>query len=290
MRSTEHTKKYLIAIALALITWSFALIAPTAHAQSVTSLACSPSIIGGGSGGSATCTVTLSAAAPSSGTRVALTSSLIELAASVPSVTVLGGQTTANFTVTTNANYRRYSLLAFNATISATNEATASATLSVTAQARPADFFSDSGNNLNFGKVCGGSYPAPRAEFGILFNCNQGPQGVCTFLQECTLGCKEALHVSGQADNDFCPTTPPLPFALDQKYVVGGNAATGTLSFANPSQAAPNEVGGLFERWQQNQELHLHDHRQRRGDGKCAVGKSASSDPTSVHRAQEDHR
>ena len=283
-------RKWFTALRVALMALSLGLLSGNAHAQSVTGLSCSPSTIAGGSGGSTTCTVTLGAAAPVGGTAVALTSSLVELAASVPSVTVPAGQTTAPFTVTTNANYRRYSLLAFNATISATNEATASATLSVTAQARPADFFSDSGNNLNFGKVCGGSYPAPRAEFGILFNCNQGPQGVCTFLQECTLGCKEALHVSGQADNDFCPTTPPLPFALDQKYVVGGNAATGTLSYANPSQAAPNEVGGLFERWQQNQELHLHDHRQRRGDGKCAVGKSASSDPTSVHRAQEDHR
>ena len=96
MSSTESTKRYFIAIALALIAWSLALVAPTAHAQSVTSVACSPSIIGGGSGGSATCTVTLGAAAPAGGTVVTLTSSLTELAASMPRVTVPAGQTAAD--------------------------------------------------------------------------------------------------------------------------------------------------------------------------------------------------
>src|SRR3990172_9197803 len=80
---------------------------PTASvsAQSVISLTCSPSVITGGSGGSATCTVALDAPAPAGGTVVTLTSSLIELAASAPTITVPPGQTTASFTVATNARY-----------------------------------------------------------------------------------------------------------------------------------------------------------------------------------------
>lgn len=122
MKSREATKKYLIAIGVVLIAWAQLL--PSAYAQTVTSLACSPSVIAGGSGGSATCTVTLSAAAPAGGTVVTLTSSLTELAASVPRITVPAGQTTANFTVATNAMYRRYSLLAFSANISASANGT----------------------------------------------------------------------------------------------------------------------------------------------------------------------
>lgn len=91
-----------------------------AHAQDVRSVACVPTVIAGGSGASTTCTVTLTAPAATGGTAVALTSSLPALAASARKVTVPAGQSTATFKVGTNAKYRRYSALAFNASISAT--------------------------------------------------------------------------------------------------------------------------------------------------------------------------
>src|ERR1044071_210525 len=67
------------------------------NAQTASTLTCNPSVISGGSGDSATCTITLSAAAPASGTVVTLTSSLIELAATVPTITVPAGQSTGTF-------------------------------------------------------------------------------------------------------------------------------------------------------------------------------------------------
>jgi uncharacterized membrane protein len=69
------------------------------EAQTVAALSCRPTVIDGGSGGSATCTVTLSARAPTAGTVVTLASSLVELAASLPSVTVPSGKSRATFTV-----------------------------------------------------------------------------------------------------------------------------------------------------------------------------------------------
>src|SRR5712692_6688575 len=76
-----------------------------AQSQTVTSLTLGPSSIAGGSGDSSTGTVTLSTAAPASGTVVALSSSNTDLAASAPSVTVPAGATSATFTVATNALY-----------------------------------------------------------------------------------------------------------------------------------------------------------------------------------------
>ena len=113
----------------------------SAHAQTASSLTCSPSIIAGGSGDPATCTITLSAAAPAGGTIVTLASSVIELAATVPQIVVPAGQTSATFTVATNSRYRRYSGVGFDAIISASaNGTTRTATVSVTAQPLPADF------------------------------------------------------------------------------------------------------------------------------------------------------
>ena len=251
MSSTEPTKRYFIAIALALIAWSLALVAPTAHAQSVTSVACSPSIIGGGSGGSATCTVTLGAAAPAGGTVVTLTSSLTELAASMPRVTVPAGQTAANFTVTTNARYRRYSLLAFRATISASaNGTTRSATLNVTAQPRPADFNSGSqaGANTQWqGLMCGGIAPIG-GNREILYDCAPASGtgfGSCTFRQECSIGCRR-VPPSGGTFNDFCATTGPNAVAVSRNYFVSGDHVPATViteaPVTIPTTAVPSAV------------------------------------------------
>ena len=115
------------------------------QAPGIVSLTLSPATIAGGSGDTSTGTVTLNAPAPAGGAVVTLASSNIELAATMPSVTVPAGATSATFTVATNAHYRPYSGLAFNATISATHPgSTRSATLNVTAQPRPPDFSSGS--------------------------------------------------------------------------------------------------------------------------------------------------
>src|SRR5688572_27712909 len=108
-----------------------------AQGNAVASLILSPSTIAGGTGNTSTGTVTLSAPAPAGGAIVTLASSNIELAATLPSITVPQGATTATFTVATNAGYRAYSNLSFNATISATLGTARNATLTVTAQPGP---------------------------------------------------------------------------------------------------------------------------------------------------------
>ena len=227
MKSTD-LRGHMVGRGLALIACILALLMPAAHAQSVTSLTCSPNIIGGGSGGSATCTMTLSAAAPAGGTAVALASSLTELAASVPSITVTAGQTAANFTVATNAKYRRYSGLAFTATITASaNGASRSALLSVTAQARPTDVVLNPRDRI--GPSCAG-------EPGVLFDCQEGFNSTCSFQQECTLGCLNR-PLEGNNWNDVCATAGPFPISLNPRTVVGGKSSAGTLLLSAPAPA-----------------------------------------------------
>ena len=230
------------AIALTLIAWVLAATASTARAQSVTSLACIPAIIGGGSGGSSTCTVTLGSAAPAGGAAVTLASSLTALAASVPNVTVPAGQATASFSVATNARYRRYSALPFNVVISATRTTTASATLSVTAPPPPADFSSGVSPGARFqwqGRVCGQIGPiGGNAE--VLYQCTPATAttfGSCTFRQECNLGCRRVAP-AGVTFNDFCATSGPNPVALARSYAVSGDRVAATLVTEAPVGAA----------------------------------------------------
>ena len=209
---------------------------PFAHAQGVASLTCNPSVIGGGSGGSTTCSVTLGSAAPTGGVAVALVSSNVELAASLPSVTVPAGQTAASFSLFTNARYRSYSLLAFTATVTASANATSqSATLNVTAQARPADF-----TNPNTaadaspwqGLICGRSpILQGRGSPEILYSCSLGSGGAfgtCTFRQECNFGCNVG-PASNFTRQDFCPTVGPNPVAVARNYIVSGDRVPATL-------------------------------------------------------------
>lgn len=108
---------FLFSLCFALL-WSITTIS-TAHAQSLQSLQLIPSTIGGGTGGTSTGIVTLSAPALAGGTTIQIDSSNPELAASVRQVTVPMGQTKTSFIIATNALYRRYSGLAFTASISA---------------------------------------------------------------------------------------------------------------------------------------------------------------------------
>src|SRR6266704_3129290 len=74
-----------------------------ATGPTVTSVVLKPSKISGGSDDTSAGTVTLSALAPVGGTLVALSSSNPALAAVQPSLTVPAGQSSATFTVWTNA-------------------------------------------------------------------------------------------------------------------------------------------------------------------------------------------
>src|SRR3989442_7126848 len=206
----------------------------------VTSVVLSPSTIAGGSGGTSTGTVTLNSLAPAGGILVSLSSSNTSLAASRPSVLVPEGAASATFAVATNRLYRRYSGLAFTASITASaNGSSASASLLVTAQTRPADIDGDSSQRQ--GAVCGGSFPARGGEAGILYQCSTAPNfgtvGKCTFKQEClSFGCL-SRQASGFNFNDACATSGPFPVALSPAYLESGNAAQGTLSLAS---AAPS--------------------------------------------------
>ena len=237
-------------LAAALVLAASATIVPGADAQTVSALACSPTTITGGSGGSSTCTVTLSLPAPAGGTVTTLTSSILELAASVPRITVPAGQTTATFTVGTNANYRSYSLLAFSPVISAAaNGSTRSVTLNVTAQPRPPDFTSGSqaGSNTQWsGLMCGGIAPiGGRTE--ILYDCSPASGtgfGTCTFRQECTLGCKR-LPPSGGVFRDACATTGPNAVSLSTNFIASGDRVPAAIVAEAPAGQARDQEQGV---------------------------------------------
>jgi hypothetical protein len=219
-----------------------------AQANGIVSLTLSPATIAGGSGDAATGTVTLSAPAPSGGAMVALASSNIELAATLPSVTVPEGQTSAAFIVGTNAGYRRYSNLSFSVTISATYITSRSAILTVTAQPRPPDFNSGStaGANTQWdGLMCGGLAPIG-GEQGILYECSPADAsgfGRCTFRQECALGCRR-VPPNGSTYRDFCATTGPNPVAISRNYIISGDRVAGSIvSEAPAGRGVDQEVG-----------------------------------------------
>jgi hypothetical protein len=204
------------------------------RAQTVASLSCTPTVIEGGSGGSATCDVTLSARAPTGGTVVTLASSLVELAASLPSVTVPRNKSRATFTVATNAHYRQFSQMSFTPAISATaNGTTQTVTLLVTAQPLPPPFNSGSQGGANTqweGLMCGGIAPIGGHQ-GILFSCSRADGtgfGSCTFHQECTLGCRR-VPPNGQVYNDFCAVDGPNPVAVSRNYVASGDRIPATI-------------------------------------------------------------
>jgi hypothetical protein len=195
-----------------------------AQGNAIASLTLSPSTIAGGSGDASTGTVTLSAPAPAGGAIVTLTSSNIELAATLPSITVPAGQTSATFGIGTNAGYRRYSNLSFTVTISATHVTTRSAVLTVTAQPRPPDFNSGAtaGANTQWeGLMCGG-LPPIGGEQGILYACSAPDAsgfGSCTFQQECALGCRR-VPPNGSTFQDRCAASGPNPVSIDRNYIV----------------------------------------------------------------------
>jgi hypothetical protein len=216
----------------------------TAQAQTVSAVSCNPTVLEGGTGEPATCTVTLGTPAPSGGTVVTLTSSRLELAASLPRVTVPAGQTAATFTVATNPGYRRYSLLAFTVSISASaNGTTRSATLTVTAQSPPPDFNSGSqaGSNTQWeGLMCGGIAPIGGYP-DILYDCSPATGtgfGSCTFREECSLGCRRVPPNGGQF-TDACASAGPAPVVLSRNYIVGGDRVSASLVAEAPAGNGP---------------------------------------------------
>ncbi len=206
---------------------------------SVVGLTLNPATIAGGSGGTSTGTVTLSEPAPPGGTPITLASSNPELAASVLKIIVPEGAATATFTVATNPRYRRYSGLAFAATITAANPlngTSRSATLNVTAQPRPTEAVFSLDSDFK-GLLCAGVQFIDgefRGDAGILFDCPLPSQGPCRFKQECTLGCLRR-PVRGANWNDVCATTPPFPLSFTPRVIVGGNRATGAVNLTAPA-------------------------------------------------------
>ena len=244
MKNIQSTIRTFAAIGVALL--SFINPISAAHAQSVISLQLVPSVIAGGSGGTATGIVTLAAAAPTGGRVVQLGSSNPELAASIPQITVPAGQTEASFIVATNAQYRRYSGLAFTAAISAANPlagGTVSATLNVTVQARPTEVvfappFSGSGPRCGAGEA-GLLFVG---ETGTLWDCAEGTDAVCRFVQECTLGC-EKRPLKGTRRQDVCASAGPVPIVVNPKRIVGGYK--GTVSLQLSSGAPAGSIGAV---------------------------------------------
>ena len=214
--------------------------------SSIVSVTLSPTTIAGGSGNTSTGTITLSAPAPAGGLIVTLSSSNIELAATMPSVTVPQGATSTTFAVGTNPGYRRYSNLAFSATIGATALGTTrTATLNVTAQPRPPDFDSGStaGANTQWdGLMCGGIAPIGGYQ-GILYNCSPADDtgfGSCTFHQECSNGCRR-VPPSGGRFNDFCATGGPNSVAISRNYIASGDRIPATIVLEAPAGNAQDQ-------------------------------------------------
>ena len=232
-------------------------VATSASAQTPTiaSVTLSPTTIAGGSGESATGTVTLGAPAPAGGVVVTLASSNIELAATMPSVRVPAGATSATFTVATNARYRQYSGLAFSAAISATLQgSTRSATLSTTAQPRPPDFTSGSQAQANTqwdGLMCGGVAPIGGYE-GILYQCSPATGngfGTCTFREECSNGCRR-VPPNGRTFSDFCATSGPNSVSLSRNYIVSGDRVAASIVAEAPAGQAQDQeqaVPGIID-------------------------------------------
>jgi hypothetical protein len=203
----------------------------------VTSLTLNPSTVAGGSGGTSTATVTLSEPAPVGGSVLTISSSITALAASIPSVTMPAGASSATFIVATNALYRQYSGLGFSVTISVTDASTGStksATLAVTVQPRPPDILGPDSDMS--GLICGGALP----DNAVLLSCVKGPNsftpGPCSFVQECPLGCQD-LADQGTTLNAACATTSPFPAFLTPTFAVGGGSVNGTSQLPQPAPA-----------------------------------------------------
>jgi hypothetical protein len=188
-------------------------------------------------------------------TVATLTSSLLELAASAPRITVPAGQASATFTVGTNPNYRRYSGLAFSAVITATaNGGARSATLNVTAQPRPPDFSSGSqaGSNTQWsGLMCGGIAPIGGSP-EILYDCSPASGtgfGTCTFRQECSLGCKR-LPPSNGVFRDACAASGPNAVSLSTNLITSGDRVPASIvaeALAGQGQDQEQGVPGVID-------------------------------------------
>src|SRR5262249_57179394 len=139
--------------------------------------------------------------------------------------------------------------LAPPATMSAwANGGRRTATISVRAHPRPADFSSGSQAGARFqwdGLMCGGIAPINGQE-GILYRCSaaQGTGfGTCTFQQECSLGCRR-VPPSGTTFNDFCATSGPNSVSISRNAIVSGDRVPASIVLEAPAgQAVDREQG-----------------------------------------------
>lgn len=204
----------------------------SAQAQTVSTVTVTPSTVAGGSGAASTGVVTLSAAAPAGGLLVNLSSSLPGLANTLPQVRVAAGSTSASFEIATNPLYRRFSAAAFATTISAVNPlsgVTRTAVLNVTAQARPTLSVRNPIPTVYSGPLCAG-------EPGLLYDCRLAPDGSCSFVSECALGC-ESRPANGGSYQDRCAVAGPYPVLLPTTRLIGGNAGSATAQLAAAATA-----------------------------------------------------
>jgi hypothetical protein len=203
----------------------------------VASLTLFPSSVAGGSGAVPRATVTLGAPAPAGGQSVNLASSLPALATGPASVVVPEGAISTTFPVSTNARYRRFSGLGFSVTMTASTSAgAATATLQVTAQAKP---IVQEARADSSGTFCGGpGTDVVDGDGGVLFGCtasrNPSMAGLCTALLECSNGC-QSVAPNGFHHTDRCAAGPATALSLTPNVVVAGTPVMGTYSLAAPA-------------------------------------------------------
>ena len=240
-----------------------------AQTPGILSLTLSPTTIAGGSGDSATGTVTLNAPAPAGGAVVTLASSNIELAATMPSVTVPAGATSATVTVATNARYRAYSGLSFSAAISATH-------LSFNPDRNPHRDGATQASGLSerlhgwrqypMGSGCCAAAWRPsgasrKSSTSVLRPMPPG-SGRAPFGRNAPWAAGECPP-SGGTFNDFCATSGPNAIAVSDNYFTSGDHVPATVrteaavtrpttgvprvisTDGNARSFSPDDVGGL---------------------------------------------
>jgi hypothetical protein len=234
--------------------------------MTLTSITLNPTTVVGGQ--SSTGTVTLSGAAPSGGAQVMLSSGNTAVAQVPPSVTVQAGQTTATFTVTTNAVTASTAV-----TISATfGGVTQTASLTVTPPPPPTITLISL--TLNPTTVVGGqsstgtvtlSGAAPSGDAQVMLSSSntavvqvpssvtvQAGQTTATFtVTTNAVTASTAVTISATFGGvtqtaSLTVTPPPLPtlisLTLNPTTVVGGQSSTGTVTLSGPAPSGGAQV------------------------------------------------
>jgi hypothetical protein len=98
--------------------------------------------------------------------------------------------------------------------------------------------------------MCGEIAPLG-GDAGVLYRCSRAEGtgfGSCTFVQECSLGCRRVPPTGGQFKqfSDFCSATGPDPVSLSNNYIVGGDRIPGSVLLEAPAGAAPALEQGVL--------------------------------------------